>query len=146
MLHSAAHAGPRPAGKSRQPRRIRGFYSPRDPLYILIEPNLGYQPINFRVDVKPKTSPAKAAEAAELLALQALAWLASEPDMLDRFMAATGLDAPRLQRGAANPEFLAGALDFLLADEDGLTRFCGAAELDPAEPARARRLLPGWSE
>lgn len=89
----------------------------------------------------PSTRPA---ESAETLALQGLAWLAGDADLLAEFMAATGVDAPRLRTNATNPEFLAAVLDFLLGDEARLLKFCADAEVDPATPARVRRLLPGW--
>lgn len=82
-------------------------------------------------------------DAAEALALKALAWLVADPDGLARFLAETGLDGAGLRAAAARPETLAGVLDHLLADEARLVAFCAEAGIDPALPARARRLLPG---
>ncbi len=82
-------------------------------------------------------------DAAEALALKALAWLAADPDGLARFLAETGLDGAGLRAAAALPETLAGVLDHLLADEARLVAFCSETGIDPALPARARRLLPG---
>jgi hypothetical protein len=84
--------------------------------------------------------------AAEALALQALAWLAGEPEELGAFLAQTGMDGPQLRAAAGAPELLAGVLDYLLGDETRLLAFCTAAECDPALPARLRRLLPGAVE
>ncbi len=82
-------------------------------------------------------------EQAESLALQALTWLASDPDRLGGFMAASGLGPTDLRASAADPQFLAGVLDYLLSDEAALTTFADWAGIEPTEPAIARRALPG---
>ena len=84
--------------------------------------------------------------AAEALAVQALAHVASDEDMLGRFLALTGIGPEDLRERAAAPELLAAVLDFLLADEPLLLRFCEAADVKPALPLRARAELPGFSE
>jgi hypothetical protein len=61
---------------------------------------------------------------AETIALQALAFLASSPEALHRFVAVSGADAASLRQRAAEPEFLSAVLDYLLANEDLLTQFC----------------------
>jgi hypothetical protein len=124
--------------------RVRGgFPTAPGSLCILIDPFPGYQAFNSAA-VRRITSPSRPAESAETLALQGLAWIAGDADLLADFMAATGVDAPRLRNNATNPEFLAAVLDFLLADEARLLKFCADAEIDPATPARVRRQLPGW--
>lgn len=82
-------------------------------------------------------------EQAETLALQALAWLASDPERLGDFMALTGLGPTDLRASAADPQFLAGVLDHLLGDEAALTAFADWAGIPPQDPALARRALPG---
>jgi hypothetical protein len=82
-------------------------------------------------------------EAAETLALKALAWLAAMPDDIDRFLNVTGVKAGELRARADEPEFLAGVMDFLLADDKRLTGFCDAEGLDPKDIHLARRALPG---
>ena len=78
-----------------------------------------------------------------MLAIQALAFIAEEADRMGAFLAATGI-APDAIRGAArSPDFLAGVLEHMLADESLLLAFAGSAGLDPAEIARARRALGG---
>ena len=79
---------------------------------------------------------------AETIALQGLAYLASEPDLLNRFMALTGLTPSNIQENTVDPAFLAGVLDFLLGHEPDLLAFCADAGLPPDAPARARRGLP----
>lgn len=82
-------------------------------------------------------------EAAETLALSALAHIAADPSLLDRFMANSGVDPSALRASAADPRVLAGVLDFLMSDETALIAFCDASEVAPEAPGRARALLPG---
>ena len=87
-------------------------------------------------------SPA-AREAAEMLAIQALGFIAAEPERLDAFLAATGLTLERLRESATEPDFLAGVLEHMLADERLLLAFAESAAIDPAAVARARNALGG---
>ena len=82
-------------------------------------------------------------EAAETLALQALAWLAADPERLGLFLAETGLGPAELKRCATDKALLGGVLDHLLARGYLLLRFAEESELDPALAAPARALLPG---
>jgi len=61
---------------------------------------------------------------AETVALQALAYLAAEPEALGRLLASSGMDAAALRTGAEDPHLLAGVLEFLLSQEELLIRFC----------------------
>jgi hypothetical protein len=83
-------------------------------------------------------------DAAETLALQALAHVAADPAALNRLLSLTGMEPDQLRARAADPAVLAGVLDYLLGNEADLLAFCAAAGIDPALPARARRLLPGY--
>ena len=56
-------------------------------------------------------------EAAEMLAIQALAFIAEEPERLNRFLAMTGIAADEIRAAAREPGFLAGVLEHMLADE-----------------------------
>jgi Protein of unknown function (DUF3572) len=85
-------------------------------------------------------SPA-AREAAEMLAIQALGFIAGEPERLEAFLAATGLTLDRLRESATEPDFLAGVLEHMLADESLLLAFAESAAIDPAAVARARNAL-----
>jgi len=80
---------------------------------------------------------------AETIALQALTHLVTQEKLLDRFMALTGLTPSDLQNGATDPDFLAGVLDFFLANETDLLDFCEAQNIAPEIPAKARLKLPG---
>lgn len=70
-------------------------------------------------------------EKAEILALDALSWLAGEEDRLSRFLAQSGIDSDALRAGAGSLEMGAAILEFLLGHEELLLGFCESAELDP---------------
>jgi hypothetical protein len=85
-------------------------------------------------------------EAAEIVALKGLAWLAAMPDDIGRFVNISGVEAGELRERASEPEFLAAVMDFLLADDKLLTGFCDTENFDPQDIHRARRALPGAHE
>jgi hypothetical protein len=87
--------------------------------------------------------PAQPDDTAETAALQALGFVAADPDMLARFMGLAGVSIDELKTRAAEPSFLGGVLDFVLADEKLLLEFCEASGLKPASVARLRGDLPG---
>jgi len=79
----------------------------------------------------------------EAVAVAALGWIAGNEDMLNRFLALTGIEAGQVRQAAAEPGFLAGVLDFLLAHEPSLMAFCNETETDPDVVQRARERLLG---
>lgn len=80
---------------------------------------------------------------AEDLALQALGWLAEDPELTGRFLDASGL-APGDLRGLAQaPEFLAAVLDFVLAEDAHVLALAARTGLAPEAIQRARAALPG---
>lgn len=79
---------------------------------------------------------------AEAIAIQALSFIASDPELLPRFLAITGIEAPQVRQAAREPGFLAGVLQFLLAHEPTLMAFSEANSLAPREVAAAHRALP----
>ncbi len=81
--------------------------------------------------------------AAQLVGLQALAWLASDDERLAGFMAATGADPGTLRNKAEDPEFLGAVLDFLLMDDAWIMAFCDQHGLPYTAPQIARAALPG---
>lgn len=83
---------------------------------------------------------------AEALAIGALGFVASDPTLMPRFLAMSGIEAGQIRRAAAEPGFLAGVLGFLLGHEPSLMAFCEASGTDPAVVGRARRALPGGAE
>jgi len=84
-----------------------------------------------------------AREAAEMLAIQALSFIAEEPERLNGLLNATGLSLDRLRESATAPDFLAGVLEHMLADESLLLAFADSAVIDPADVSRARMALGG---
>jgi hypothetical protein len=87
-----------------------------------------------------------ARQAAEILAIQALSFIAAEPERLNGFFNATGLTPDRLRESASEPDFLAGVLEHMLSDESLLLAFADSAAIDPADVTRARIALGGTWE
>jgi hypothetical protein len=85
-------------------------------------------------------------ETAELLAIQALAFIAEEPERLNGFLSVTGIEFGAIRDSAREPGFLAGVLEHMLGDENLLIAFADSAGIDPAEIARARQALGGSPE
>src|SRR5579872_6608200 len=85
-------------------------------------------------------------EAAEMLAIQALAFIAEEPERLARFLAATGIEPTQIRAAAKEQRFLAGVMEHMLGDESLLVAFADNAGVDPAEIRRARAALGQTSE
>ena len=84
------------------------------------------------------------AGSAEMLAIQALAFIAEEPERLNGFLSVTGTSAGATSaKPRASPDFLAGVLEHMLGDESLLLAFAESAGIDPAGhrpgPRRARR-------
>lgn len=82
-------------------------------------------------------------EAAETLALQALAWLLGQEDLCPVFLGSTGASPEDLKARAADPEFLGAVLDFLTMDDAWVMAFCDGAGIDYRLPLAARQALPG---
>jgi hypothetical protein len=90
-------------------------------------------------------------ETAEIIALQAVAFLASDDEALEDLLRLTGLDLESLKTALTDQatfhETLAGVLAVLLESETRLLAFCEATDLSPTVPAAAqRRLAPSHTE
>lgn len=85
-------------------------------------------------------------DAAETVALKALAWLAGDDDLLPVFMGASGVTEGDLRAGAGDPAFLGAVLDFLLMDDAWVIRACDATGIAYADLAAARAALPGGAQ
>jgi len=79
---------------------------------------------------------------AEQIAINALAFIAGDPELLRRFLAITGIEAANIRASAREPGFLAGVLQFILAHEPTVTRFAEETGVDPASIQIASRALP----
>ena len=82
-------------------------------------------------------------EVAEIVAIQALNFLAGDPVRLGAFLSETGIGPQTLRASASDPKFLAGVLDFILKDDDTVKAFATFSELPPATIAAAREALGG---
>jgi Protein of unknown function (DUF3572) len=89
--------------------------------------------------MKARSRPTR--EAAETLAVQALVFIAEQPEQLSRFLAVTGIAPDQIRDAAREPDFLAGVLDHMLGDEALLIAFAESAGIDPAAVARLRGAL-----
>ena len=85
----------------------------------------------------------KTPENAEILALEGLGWLAGEQDGIQRFLDQSGIDPATLRQAAGSPGMAVAVLDFLLANEELLLRFCESASVAPRELHLARHRLGG---
>ena len=85
-------------------------------------------------------------DSAEVIALQAVSWLAGEDDLLPVFLGATGASEEDFRQGIGNEEFLGSVLDFILMDDAWIGGFCGAFSLPMAAPFEARMALSGGAQ
>jgi hypothetical protein len=88
----------------------------------------------------PERKDEATAPAAEMLAIEAVGYLAGQPEALGRFLALAGIGPNSLRAAARDPRFLVGVLDFF-ADERLIVAYAGAAGIDPAAFAAARQAL-----
>lgn len=87
--------------------------------------------------------PFKGGQDAEVLAIDALAFLASDVERLGRFLALTGLSPENIREAARSRHFMASVLDHLAADESLLLAFAANQGIDPSRVLRARESLAG---
>lgn len=83
---------------------------------------------------------------AEEIALQCLAWLLQNEELLPVFLGSTGASMEDLKAGAEDPAFLGSVLDFLLMDDAWVRQFCEVQGLRPETPMAARMALPGGAQ
>ena len=79
---------------------------------------------------------------AENLAIEALVFLAQQPDLMNRFLSLTGIEISSIREAAGEPAFLTGVLQFFLAHEPTLMQFCDATDHKPESMNQALRFLP----
>ncbi|MGF1554147.1 MAG: DUF3572 domain-containing protein [Paracoccaceae bacterium] len=80
---------------------------------------------------------------AEALALQALGWLAREPERAGAFLDAAGCAPEDLRARIAEPAFLGFVLDHVLAEDESVIAFAGEVDAPPERVRLARASLPG---
>jgi hypothetical protein len=93
----------------------------------------------------PKKRPSVTRQAAEALAIQALSFIAADPERLGGFLAASGIGPDRIRAAAREQYFLAAVLDHIVAEQALLATFAAELSIEPAEVARARAALAGQS-
>ncbi|MEL6838831.1 MAG: DUF3572 domain-containing protein [Pseudomonadota bacterium] len=82
-------------------------------------------------------------EQAQIIALQALGWLAGNDELCSVFLGSTGGSVDDLRERATDPAFQAAVLEFLTMDDAWVIAFCDANELKYDMPLQARYALPG---
>jgi uncharacterized protein DUF3572 len=85
-------------------------------------------------------------EVAEIVAIQALSFIAGEPERLGLFLAESGIGPETLRNAAADPRFLASVLDFVMRDDATVKAFAKVSQLHPTNIAAAHQALndPDW--
>ena len=85
-------------------------------------------------------------QAAEIVAVQALSFIAGEPERLGLFLAESGIGPETLRTAATDPRFLANVLDFVMRDDATVKAFAAACQLHPTNIAAAHQALndPQW--
>ena len=85
-------------------------------------------------------------EVAEIVAIQALSFLAGDSARLGAFLAESGIGPETLRQSAADPRFLTSVLDFILRDDASVKAFADASKLHPTNIMAARDILgdPKW--
>ena len=90
-----------------------------------------------------KTRSPDARQVAEIVAIQALTFLADDPSRIGRFLAESGLGPETLREASRSPEFLLAVLDFLLKDAKLVEAFTQASDLPLTALTGARIALGG---
>jgi Protein of unknown function (DUF3572) len=87
-----------------------------------------------------------AREVAEIVAVQALGFIAGDPKRLGLFLAETGIGPDTLRTAASDPKFLGSVLDFVMRDDETIKAFATASQLHPTNIAAAHQVLsdPKW--
>ena len=85
-------------------------------------------------------------EVAEIVAIQALSFIAGDPERLGMFLAESGIGPETLRNAAADPRFLASVLDFVMRDDATVKAFAAVSQLHPTNIAAAHQALndPDW--
>ena len=78
---------------------------------------------------------------AEVIALKILTFLAADDERLGRFLRMTGISPAALRANAAQPEFFAGVLQYVLQNEALLVECAAGCEIDPNLPRLALDVL-----
>jgi hypothetical protein len=91
----------------------------------------------------PPKPPTLGREAAEALALHAIAVVVADEDLLNRFLAITGSGLDDLRARLGDPDFLGAVLDLVLEDDATVRKVAEAAGVAMEAVLAARAWLPG---
>jgi hypothetical protein len=80
-------------------------------------------------------------EVAEIVAVQALSFIAGDPERLGLFLAESGIGPETLRTAAADPRFLSSVLDFVMRDDATVQAFASVSQLHPTNIAAAHQAL-----
>jgi hypothetical protein len=92
-----------------------------------------------------KQRPTFTQEAAESLAIQALAFIASDAERIGPFLAATGIGPDMIRAAARQPDFLRGVLDYMAGEDALLVAFANETGHNRFDIPMARDILLGAS-
>ncbi len=91
-------------------------------------------------------TPSEATSDSNVIALQLMAFIASNEERLERFSALSGMGLHEMQTGATDPVFLGFMLDYALQDEALILEFAQNHEISPQTLVNARRNFPGAND
>jgi len=77
------------------------------------------------------------------VAIAALGHIANHPDLLQRFLSLSGIEAADIRQAACQEGFWAAVLQFLCANEPDLLAFCDVSYISPERVSVALEALPG---
>jgi hypothetical protein len=80
-------------------------------------------------------------DVAEAMALQAVAYLMADEELMTGFLAASGCAPEELKKRLRDRGFLTGALDYVLSDDNVVIAFAGHIDVAPETPLHARKWL-----
>jgi hypothetical protein len=83
---------------------------------------------------------------AEIVAIQALSFVAGDPERLGLFLAESGIGPETLRSAAKDPQFLGQVLNFVMRDDATVKAFAAVSQLHPTNIAAAHQALndPQW--
>ena len=94
-----------------------------------------------------KAPPRMTDDVAEAMALQAVAYLMADEELMTGFLAASGCAPEDLRGRLKDRGFLVGALDYLLSDDSVVIAFARHIDVAPEAPLHAReKLAPTGSD
>jgi hypothetical protein len=80
-------------------------------------------------------------EVAEIVAIQALSFVAGDAERLGLFLSETGIGPETLRSAATDPQFLVSVLDFVMRDDATVQAFASSSQHHPTTIAAAREAL-----